>query len=120
MVVKGFDIDKVVLGKQVYLNFPKTKEYNQKIDVVFCTDDGYCKHMAVTMASILVNTNPSVYINFHVFNTNISDHTKSLLNKLKDFRECEISFYDVSDYDVSMFPTRSWVNRVTYFCLLCD
>ena len=48
--------------------------------------------------------------------TNLTDEQKQLICKLKDIRPCEIIFYDMNQYDVSIFPSNmTFITSSTYY-----
>ena len=122
MSVDGFDINKVLLGNQVYLNSSKEENYDRVIDVLLCTDENYVSHMAVTMASVLVNLSPSTYVRFHIMSANINELIKKKLSKLKELRSFDIFYYDISNYKMDNFPlNREHITVASYYRLLvCD
>ncbi|ADG70799.1 glycosyltransferase family 8 protein [Brachyspira murdochii] len=67
----------------------------QDYNICLCSDENYAKYMAVTMASILKNTNDDENIIFHIIESNIKDETKNKLIYLKKIKNCEIKFYRV-------------------------
>lgn len=122
MTVSGFDINKVLLGNQIYLNSSKEENYDRMIDILLSPDENYVSHMAVTMASVLVNLSPSTYARFHIVSANISELSKKKLSKLQELRSCDIFYYDISNYKMDNFPlNREHITVACYYRLLvCD
>ncbi|MBP5353399.1 MAG: glycosyltransferase family 8 protein [Alphaproteobacteria bacterium] len=67
----------------------------ETVPVFFPIDNNYAKFMAVSMASILANTNNPVH--FYVMHSGLSDENKAKLEQLKKFRDCEIDYIEFDD-----------------------
>ena len=94
----------VKLGQQIYLTAPKNVPIERTIDIVMAFDDTYAQHSAAAMASILLNCDATSNFRFHILDGGISSDKKEKLLKLKKLRDFEITFYDMSKYDWSIFP----------------
>ena len=92
------------LGQQIYLTAPKNVPIERTIDIVMAFDDTYAQHSAAAMASILLNCDASSRFRFHILDGGISSDKKEKLLKLKKLRDFEITFYDMTKYDWSIFP----------------
>ena len=108
----------VKLGHKIYLTTPKNVPIERTIDIVMGADDGYIQHSAATIASILLNCDASSNFRFHILDGGISQNKKEKLVELKNLRNFEIKFYDMTKYDWSMFPdNRAYVTLATYYRL---
>ena len=110
-------IPSVKLGQQTYLSSPKNVPIERTIDIVMGADDGFIQHSAATIASILLNCDASSYFRFHILDGGISSDKKEKLLKLKQLRDFEIQFYDMTKYDWSVFPERIFINSAAYYRL---
>lgn len=72
------------------------------IHIFFNINDDYAKYLAVTMASILDNTDSPLY--FHVFHTGLSPQNMERLQQLKDFRDYDIEFIAFDATKLKDFP----------------
>ena len=108
----------VKLGQQIYLTSPKDVPVERTIDVVMGADDGYIHHSAATIASILLNCDTSSNFRFHILEGGISSDKKQKLLKLKQIRNFDIRFYDMTKYDLSMFTdNRAHITLAAYYRL---
>lgn len=64
------------------------------MEIFFAVNDSYCKHVAVTMTSIIVN-NPRIKICFHVICNNLSKESRENLEKLNS-SYVDIKFHTVN------------------------
>ena len=81
-------------------------------------DNRYIQHSAATIASILLNCDASSNFRFHILDGGISSDKKEKLLKLKQIRDFDIQFYDMTKYDWSMFPdNRAHITLATYYRL---
>ena len=53
-----------------------------RISISFCVSDNYAQHLAVVMASVLVN-NPEERFIFHVLHKNITEANQSKVKELE-------------------------------------
>ena len=73
---------------------------NYSINIGFTVDNKYVKYLAVTIISILKNSNNSEEFNFYILNDgNITQKNKSLLNKLKRIKHFNIKWVTVNTND---------------------
>ena len=83
------------------------------ISISFSVSDNYSQHLAVVLASFLVN-NPDSQFVFHVLHRNISEENQTRIRKLEAmYTNCEIKFHPV---DASLFeklPLPSELEHVT-------
>jgi len=89
----------VKLGQQVYLTAPKNIPAERTMDIIMGSDDGYIRHCAAAMASILLNCDASSRFRFHILDGGISSDKKEKLLKLRNIRNFEIKFYDMTKHD---------------------
>ena len=109
----------IILGNQVYLKNTKIVRDPEQIHIVFATDDNYAQHCAVTMASILMNSDNTSYFHFHILDGGISAESKQKMEYAKKFRAFTIQYYDMKVYDFSKFPlNRPWISVSTYYRLV--
>ncbi len=102
----------------MYLTSPKNVPVERTIDIVMGADDGYIQHSAATMASILLNCDASSNFRFHILDGGISPDKKEKLLKLKQLRDFDIQFYDMTKYNWSIFPdNRAHTTLATYYRL---
>ena len=88
------------------------------ISMSFSVSDNYSQHLAVVLASVLVN-NPSSRFVFHVLHRDISEANQSRIRELEwAYPACEVKFHRI---DASMFeklplpPALEHVTRETYY-----
>lgn len=89
------------------------------IPIFYACDDNFIKFAAISMRSILVNSDKDRFYSFHMLITNISDENrKSVLSMKTD--NCEIIFNDVTPYLAKLtkdLPIRDYYSKTTYFRL---
>lgn len=112
----------VTLGQQVYLTCRRDVPIERTIDIVMAADDGYVQNTAATMASILLNCDATSHFRFHILDGGISQHKKDKLEHMKKIRSFELYFYDMTDFDWSIFPdNRDHITLAAYYRLrLCE
>ncbi|MCQ2735175.1 MAG: glycosyltransferase family 8 protein [Alphaproteobacteria bacterium] len=109
----------ITLGKQIYLQNTKIVQKPKHIHIVFASDNNYAQHCAVTMASILLNSDNTSYFHFHILDGGISATNKRKIEYAKKIRMFSIQYYDMKLYDFSKFPlNRPWISVSTYYRLL--
>lgn len=69
-----------------------------KINIFFTINNAYCKYLAVTMSSILLNT--TQFVNFYIIDGGISDNNKQKINELKKIKDFNIEYLPI---DVTLF-----------------
>lgn len=99
------------------------KEHNtvikNNLNIVFAIDDNYVQQCAVTIVSILANSDFENFYNFYILNTGLKNESKIKLESLTNIRDFNIEYIDVSDFDFSKFPlNRDWISAATYYRLL--
>lgn len=113
--------EEIVLGNANFYNkqsYETLKNNRHDINIVFAIDDNYVEHCAVTIVSILANSSLNNYYNFYILNTGLTDENKKKLNSLKQKRDFNINYVDVSGYDFSQLPlNRNWISVTTYYRL---
>jgi len=89
----------------------------ETIHVAYAIDDNYTEMTCVSMASMLFNTkNP---IRFHVIESRLSEANKNILEGLKDtLPHGEWTFYNINNFDESMFKASSHYTVEIYYRLL--
>ena len=106
-------------GKLKYLNLDDNS-INPKVDIniVFGVDDNYITQLATLIISILLNSSKECNFNFYVLNTGIKEENKKKLETIKNIREFNLNYIDVSNYDFSKFPlNRDGISIATYYRL---
>lgn len=88
-----------------------------EINICFVIDDNYAEHCAVTIASILLNSD-SVF-HFHVLYNDLSLKNKNRLDNLKKIKNFEITFVtvDLMDFKECYLQPNSHFTVATYFRL---
>lgn len=93
-------------------------ELKENINIVFAIDNNYVQQCAVTLISILMNSQTEVGFTFYILNTDLTIKNKDKLTSLKHLRDFNIEFIDVSNYDCSQFPlNRDHISIATYYRL---
>ena len=88
------------------------------VNIVFGVDDNYIQQLSVTIISILLNSCKKCNFNFYILNTGLKSKNKDKLESLKNIREFNINYIDVSGCDFSKFPlNREWISIATYYRL---
>ena len=115
------DLDKVELGKQIYLTCPHNVKIERIIDIVLASDNNFAPHCATTMCSALLNSDATSYFRFHILDGGITEENKSKIRQLKSLRPFDISFYEMKKYDWYQFPINwSWISHATYYRLVIN
>ncbi len=113
-----FDKNKFQLGQQIYLKEKQPLPIERKIEVVFATDNCYCRHCCSAIASILLNADSSSTFHFHILDGGLDKAHQAKLLSLKRIRNFEMSFYDMKQYDFSQFKhNRKHISEATYYRL---
>lgn len=123
--ITGYTLNKqnIKLGDMIYLSTEKKDKIEREINILLTPDNNYVQHCGVVMASILLNCDNSSNINFFITDDNISENNKNYLKNLNKIRKFNISFLNISDFDVSMFPlNRKHIKAfsVYYRMIVCD
>ncbi len=109
----------IKLGEQIYKKNTKIIPNPINIHIVFATDNNYAQHCAVTIASILMNSDNSSYFNFYILDGGISLSNKKKIEYIKKYRMFSIQYFDMKKYDFSKFPlNRPWISVSTYYRLV--
>ena len=86
---------------------------SEKISISFSVSDNYSQHLAVVLASVLVN-NPWSRFVFHVLHRNISDVNQALIRELEtDYSNCEIAFHCIDEAVFAKFPIPEQLEHIT-------
>lgn len=83
--------------KKETLNIEPFWENTKFNAIVFSFNNEYCKYFAVTLQSIVMNSNINDKYDIIVFNNNISDNNKKLLYKMLP-QNFSLRFFDVANY----------------------
>ena len=104
------------LKMQLGVEMPRIAELvdrQDKISISFSVSDNYSQHLAVVLASVLVNNPHSCFV-FHVLHRNISDENQSQIRKLEQFYlNCEIKFHYIDATRFEKFPIPKELEHVT-------
>lgn len=119
--IDKLDLNKIILGNKDLskIKIQKVNDNADQIYIVYSTDDNYSQHCCVSMASILLNSDKDSYFNFIILDGGITEKNKSKLLFLKNIKECNITFYDMSQFDFSRFKlNRENISEATYYRLI--
>ena len=84
-----------------------------KISISFSVSNSYSQHLAVVLASFLVNNHSSCFI-FHVLHRNISDENQAQIRELEQmYPNCEIKFHAIDASVFEKFPIPKELEHVT-------
>jgi len=88
-----------------------------KINICFVIDDNYAEHCAVTIASILLNSESAFH--FHVVYYELSVNNRKRLDNLKKIKIFEITFVsvDLTDFEECYLDPNAHFSVTTYFKL---
>lgn len=90
--------------------------YKTDINVCLATDENYVKYMTTVMYSALASANENDLLHFYILCNNVSDKNKQTVNRLKDFKKCEINFIDLDIKEFENFPAGGpHISNTTYF-----
>lgn len=84
------------------------------VNICLSCDDNYSKYAGVVIASILNTLSENSFVNFYILDGNISGENKEKLLKLKQLKECNITFVQV---DESKFEVYKQINTHEYLTL---
>lgn len=82
------------------------------INIFYASDDNYAKPLAVSMISVLENTNAK--INFYILENNISEKSKANIAKIKEKHECNIKYIPINIDTFKDFPNLNWYSLNMY------
>ena len=83
------------------------------ISISFSVSDNYSQHLAVVLASMLVN-NPSSRFVFHVLHRNITEANQARIRELERmYGNGEVKFHKIDDSQFAKFPIPSELEHVT-------
>lgn len=83
------------------------------ISMSFSVSDNYSQHLAVVLASVLVN-NPRSRFVFHVLHRNITEENQTRIRQLEQkYLNCEIKFHFVDSSVFEKFPIPKELEHVT-------
>lgn len=93
-----------------------------KINIVFVTDDNYFKHMFIAMESIIKNTDKSSEINFYILDLGITNNNKFKLKKrYKNYNNIDVEFVEVKNRNLQKYKTRNHISSAAYAKIyICD
>ena len=83
------------------------------VSISFSVSDNYSQHLAVVLASVLVN-NPSSRFVFHVLHRNITVANQARIRELERmYGNCEVKFHLIDDSQFAKFPIPPELEHVT-------
>ena len=88
---------------------------NEKINIVFASDDNYAQHIAVVISSIMAKTKAKIC--FFVIDDNISEEKLKKLEKTAASFSAEINFVKVQDEKFNNVYLSGHVSKAAYFRL---
>ena len=89
------------------------------MDIVFCCNNSYVRHMGVTMISIMLTNHSSSTLSFHVLHKDILDTEKKKLDTLAKKYGHIIHFYNVAKHELSSLKSySSYITEEANFKLL--
>ncbi|MEG1159731.1 MAG: glycosyltransferase family 8 protein [Acidaminococcaceae bacterium] len=90
---------------------------DDKINIVFASDDNYAQHAAVAMASILKNTLEPTRINFFLIADEISGKKKAMVEQTVTMLAGKITFIKISNEKLTQGFVSGQISRACYFRL---
>lgn len=85
----------------------------EPISMSFSVSDNYSQHLAVVLASVLVNNPRSCFV-FHVLHRNIAEENQVRIRQLKQmYLNCEIKFHFVDSSVFEKFPIPKELEHIT-------
>jgi len=87
---------------------------NTTIPVFLAANDGFSRHVAVVIASILANASSNAKFHFYILNDFIRDENKRKISALKKIRDFEIDFVAVDITDIAELPNLQHFSLMTY------
>jgi lipopolysaccharide biosynthesis glycosyltransferase len=89
------------------------------INIAYCIDNNYAQHFAVSLASLLKNSDANCALHIHVLTNGISDDNQNKILSLVSIRDFKIDFITVDENLFTKWPN-NWghVNLMTYYRLL--
>ena len=75
------------------------------INVCTLSDNNYAQHLGVMIASVLLSAKTSDQLKFHVLDGGINEKNKKYIEKLKEIKDFEITYYLVNNTDLVDCPT---------------
>ena len=86
---------------------------SEPVSISFSVSDNYSQHLAVVLASVLVN-NPSSRFVFHVLHRNITEANQACIRELERmYGNCEVKFHLIDDSQFAKFPIPPELEHVT-------
>lgn len=83
--------------------------------IVFSADNNFVNQLAVTIASILINSNAEDKFLFYVLDGGILDKNKERILQLKKIKDFELEFLEINEGEFSNCPINSHFKIPTYF-----
>lgn len=93
------------------------------INIVFSPDNGYIKYFSVALQSLIENSNSNYYYNIIVFEKDISNRNKRILNNMLPIN-FNIKFINVNEYikyylpNVNLYSKKYWSESMFYRILI--
>lgn len=88
-----------------------------KINIVFAIDNNFIEHLAVTIASILLNSNIEEEFDFHVLDGGITDDSKEKIAELKSIKNFNIQYLKIEEEEFKSCPLsmESHLSKAAYY-----
>lgn len=84
-----------------------------EINICFSCSNTYVQHLSVTIASILMNARTDDTFSFYVMDAGISEKNKAKINKLKDIKDFQITYFMMNKDDFADCPMTYYVDYIT-------
>ena len=90
---------------------------DNKINIVFASDNNYAQHTAVAMASVLVNTKVPQRIQFYLIDDEIQQENKEKITKTVQNLGGNIEFIKIKNSKLEDCYVSGELSRASYFRL---
>lgn len=84
------------------------------IPIVFCTDQAFTSHLAVTMIS-LMDSNKEYMFNFFLISSDINSEKIEKLKSLVNSRKSELTYIPIDPSDFEGFPILKHISKAAYY-----
>ncbi len=92
-------------------------DHGDRIECAFTTDDNYCQHLGVTLASLLHNNRGNALLFHIVYNGVTPENLARLRSVIAGRPDVEALFYELDDAPLRHFPIRIHLSLASYFRL---
>lgn len=87
------------------------------MNIALAANDSYIEHLAVTLVSILINSNVNDRFKFYILSNDISEESKKKLKSLKKIKNFEIDFLIIKENAFINLPTKYHYTKQIYYRL---